>query len=190
MPASVRARYAAGDQIIREAQFPSQPVQRRFSIALRRFASWRRFALCRNSATVGKELCVARLPRTKSVGGVGFSLTRGCAESGSLNNHLRSRVSHAWLNLASQHSIQIESRADQCEMGKGLGKVAQRLALRPCLLCIKPKMIRVSQHTFKQQTGLIQFFGICLTGARQRFHEPKGAHVERALLTRESVNTG
>src|SRR5579864_3690198 len=104
--------------------------------------------------------------------------------------HLRSRVTHAWLNLASQHSIQIESGADQREMGKGLGKVAQRLALRPCLLCIKPKMIRVSQHTFKQQPGLIEPFGISLTGARQRFYEPKGAHVEGSLLTGEPVNSG
>jgi hypothetical protein len=40
-------------------------------------------------------------------------------------------------------------------MSKGLGKIAQRLALRPCLLCIKPKVIGITQHALKQQPGLI-----------------------------------
>jgi hypothetical protein len=37
------------------------------------------------------------------------------------------------LNLASQHSVQIECGADQREMCKGLGEITQRLALGPCL---------------------------------------------------------
>ena len=36
-------------------------------------------------------------------------------------------------NLAPQHSVQIECRADQCEMCKGLREIAQCLALRSCL---------------------------------------------------------
>jgi len=75
-------------------------------------------------------------------------------------------------------------------MSEGLGEIAQRLALRPGLLCIKPKMIRIAQHPFKQQSGLIQPFGIRQACACQRFHKPKGAHVKSTFLARESVNTG
>ncbi len=75
-------------------------------------------------------------------------------------------------------------------MSEGLEEIAQRLALRPGLLCIKPKMIRIAQNAFKQQSGLIQPFGIRQACACQRFHKPKGAHVKSTFLARESVNTG
>ena len=75
-------------------------------------------------------------------------------------------------------------------MSEGLGEIAQRLALRPGLLCIKPKMIRIAQHPFKQQSGLIQSFGIRQARACQRFHKPKRAYVKSTFLARESVNTG
>src|SRR5438105_14851472 len=74
-------------------------------------------------------------------------------------------------------------------MSEGLGEIAQRLALRPCLLCKKPKMIRIAQHSFKQQSGLIQPFRIRQACACQRFHKPKGTHVKSTFLARESVNT-
>src|ERR1035438_320213 len=51
-------------------------------------------------------------------------------------------------------------------------------------------MIGITQHTFKQQSGLIELFGICQTCARQRLHQPKGAHVKSAFLSWESVNPG
>src|ERR1700758_1429754 len=94
------------------------------------------------------------------------------------------------LNLAAQHAIQIECGADQRQMSEGLGEIAQRLALRPGLLCIKPKMIRIAQHAFKQQSGLVQPFWIRQACACQRFNQPKGAHVKSTFLARESVNTG
>jgi hypothetical protein len=94
------------------------------------------------------------------------------------------------LNLATQHAVQIKCGADQREMSEGLGTIAQRLALRPGLLCIKPKMIRIAQHPFEQQSGLVQPFGIRQACPCQRFHEPKGAHVKSTFLARESVNTG
>src|SRR5258706_3279603 len=49
-------------------------------------------------------------------------------------------------------------------------------------------MIGIAQHTFKQQPGVIQFFGICLTCSRQRLDEPKRAHVESPFLARQSVD--
>src|SRR6202051_1411595 len=51
-------------------------------------------------------------------------------------------------------------------------------------------MIGITQHAFKQQSSVIQFFGICQTCARQRLYEPKGAHVKSAFLSWESVNPG
>src|ERR1700688_2807563 len=95
-----------------------------------------------------------------------------------------------WLNLAPQHSIQIERSADQREMSKGLWEIAQRLALRPGLLCIKAKVIGIAKHTFKQHPGLIQLFGIRQAGARQRLYKPKGAHIESTFFARKAVNTG
>src|SRR5438309_524297 len=50
-------------------------------------------------------------------------------------------------------------------------------------------MVGIAQHTFKQQPGMIQFFGICLTCSGQRLYEPKRAHVESAFLARQSVDT-
>src|SRR5215472_13843842 len=73
-------------------------------------------------------------------------------------------------------------------MGERLRKIAQSLALGPCLLCVKPQMVGITQHTFEEQHGLIQFSRASLTGACQRLHEPEGAHVECALLARKSVN--
>ena len=95
-----------------------------------------------------------------------------------------------WSNLATQHAVQIECRADQRKMSKRLWEIAQRLALGPGLFCIKPKMIRIAQHSFKEQSRLIQPFRIRQACACQRFHKPKGAHVKSTFLARESVNTG
>lgn len=62
--------------------------------------------------------------------------------------------------LAAQHTVQIECGADQGEVCKGLREVAQGLALRPRLFRVESEMIGIPQHTFKQQPGIIQLFGI------------------------------
>src|ERR1700732_1395907 len=51
-------------------------------------------------------------------------------------------------------------------------------------------MVGITQYTLKQKPGLIQLFGIRQTGAGQRFHQPKRAHVESAFLSRKSINAG
>src|SRR5450432_34838 len=51
-------------------------------------------------------------------------------------------------------------------------------------------MIGITQHTFEQQPGLIQLFGICQTCARQCLYEPKRTHVESAFLSWEPINAG
>jgi hypothetical protein len=53
------------------------------------------------------------------------------------------------LILSAQDPIQIECGANQGKMREGLRKIAQRLALRPCLLSIKSEMIGVTQHAFE-----------------------------------------
>ena len=74
-------------------------------------------------------------------------------------------------------------------MCERLREIAKRLALWPGLLSIKSEMIGITQHAFEQESGLIEFFRNSLTGAGQRFYQPKRTHVEGALLARQSVNT-
>src|SRR5262245_57439248 len=74
-------------------------------------------------------------------------------------------------------------------MGESLRKIAERFALWPGLLCIKSEVIGITQHAVEQESRLGKFLGNCLARARQRFDKPKRAHVEGALLPRQSVNT-
>jgi len=46
--------------------------------------------------------------------------------------------------MTAQYTVQIKCSTDQCKMGEGLRKIAQRLTLRTRLLCIEPEMIRVT----------------------------------------------
>src|SRR5262245_61251189 len=75
-------------------------------------------------------------------------------------------------------------------MRERLRKIPESLALGPGLLRVKPEMVGIAQHTFEEQHGLIQFFWIGLTCARQGLHEPERAHVESAFLARKSIDTG
>src|SRR4029077_18829790 len=51
-------------------------------------------------------------------------------------------------------------------------------------------MIRITEHSFEQEPGLVELFRDSLPRARQRLHKPEGAHVECALFAGKSVNTG
>ena len=73
-------------------------------------------------------------------------------------------------------------------MRKGLREITQRFALRPGLFCVEPEMIGIAQHSFEQQPGLIEFFGMRLACACQRFYQPEGTHVKRAFFPRKTVN--
>lgn len=72
-----------------------------------------------------------------------------------------------------QPPVQIEGRADQRQMGERLWKIAQRFTLCPCLLCIKPEMVGITEHSFEEKHGLIKLFWLSLTRTRQRLYEPK-----------------
>ena len=92
--------------------------------------------------------------------------------------------------LLVQCTIQIKRRADQCKLGEGLRKVAQRFAASPNLLGIEPQMIGVSQHPFKQQPGFRQLRAIDAPRSGQRFHQPKRTHGKGALSSFEPVFSG
>src|SRR5215471_6323316 len=69
--------------------------------------------------------------------------------------------------------VQIESSADQCQMGERLWKIAQRFTLGPYLLCVKPKMVGITEHSFKQKHGFIQLFRLSLARTRQGLYQPE-----------------
>src|SRR5450755_69875 len=75
-------------------------------------------------------------------------------------------------------------------MCKRLREITQSLALRPCLFRIKPEVVGVAQHTFKQQPGFVQLFRDSHTRASERLHEPKRTHVESTLRSWKSINAG
>src|SRR5689334_15927809 len=75
-------------------------------------------------------------------------------------------------------------------MGERLREITKRFSLGPRLFCIQPEMVGITQHSFEEEHGLIQFFWIGLTRACQRLYEPEGAHVERTFLARKSIDTG
>src|ERR1022692_4061718 len=75
-------------------------------------------------------------------------------------------------------------------MCKRLREITQSLALRPCLFRIKPEVVGIAQHTFKQQPGFLQLFRNSHTGASDPLYEPKRTHIESTLRSRKSVNAG
>src|ERR1700722_8253990 len=73
-------------------------------------------------------------------------------------------------------------------MSKRLREIAQSLALRPRLFRIKPEMVGITQHSFKQQLGFVQLSRYSRTRASERFYKPKRTHIKSTLRSRESVN--
>src|ERR1700722_14891345 len=73
-------------------------------------------------------------------------------------------------------------------MCKRLREITQSLALRPCLFRIKPKVVGVAEHTFKQQPGFLQLFRSSHPRASERLYEPKRTHIESTLRSRKAVN--
>src|ERR1700676_2984784 len=75
-------------------------------------------------------------------------------------------------------------------MCKRLGEIAQGLALRPCLFRIKPEVVGIAQHPFKQQLGFVQLFRHSRTRASERLYQPKRTHIESTLRSLKYVNEG
>lgn len=75
-------------------------------------------------------------------------------------------------------------------MGKGLREIAQGLAAVARFFRIEAQVVGVSEHPFEQELCLIQLPPIRPSEARQRFHEPKAAHVEGPLCAVQPVGSG
>src|ERR1700683_5586110 len=75
-------------------------------------------------------------------------------------------------------------------MCKRLREIAQGLALRPCLFRIKPEVVGIAQHPFKQQLGFVQLFWVSRTRASERLYQPKRTHIKGSLRSWKSINAG
>src|ERR1700729_1277554 len=78
--------------------------------------------------------------------------------------------------------VEIGGDADQCQVGEGLGEVAQLLARRADFLGVEPQVVGVSEQFLEHEPGLVQ-----APGASECFYVPEGAHRERALFTPQAV---
>ena len=72
-------------------------------------------------------------------------------------------------------------------MRKSLRKVPQPFPAGPRLLRIKPQVVGVAQHLLKHQPRLIQPARVAPPGARQRLHQPEGAHIESAFMPGQPI---
>src|SRR5579875_2996093 len=71
---------------------------------------------------------------------------------------------------AGEGAIKIGSRTDECQVGKGLGKIAQVLAAAAQLLRVKTEVVGIAEHLVKEELRLFQLMGTC-----QAFDVPERA---------------
>src|SRR5579883_992695 len=77
--------------------------------------------------------------------------------------------------------VQVIRRADEAEVGKRLGKVAQLFAREAQFFRIQAQVVGVAEVLFKVKPGLLH-----VAGAGQTLHIPKRAHGKCSLTARES----
>jgi HEAT repeat protein len=70
---------------------------------------------------------------------------------------------------------------------EGLRIVAQRLAGASRLLGVKPQVVRVAEHALEDRAGIFQVAAVGAAGVPERLDQPEGAHVEGALVPRQTV---
>src|SRR5437588_10749550 len=76
-----------------------------------------------------------------------------------------------------QPPVEVVSRADHCDVGQPLRKVAEMLSPRPDLLGEQSQMVCVSQELLEHQSGSLQ-----IARSRQTLHVPEGANRKRPLV--------
>ena len=99
----------------------------------------------------------------------------------------RSLANRLLLAAPGQCTIQVEGGANEGQVGERLWEVAEGFAARARLLRVEAQVVAIAQHLFKEQASLGQILRVSPARARQRFHEPKAAHVEGSLHTRQSI---
>src|SRR6195256_4223687 len=78
--------------------------------------------------------------------------------------------------------VEVDGGADHCEVGEGLGEVAEELAALADFLRVEPEMVRVGEHLLEDELRVLE-----LPGSSEAFDIPEGAHGERALAAVESI---
>ena len=91
------------------------------------------------------------------------------------------------LALTAERPVEVESRADEGQVGEGLREVAKRFSAMSRFFGIKTEMVGVPQHLFKDEPGLIKPRGIGSPGPGQRLDEPKRAEIESPFIAVEAV---
>src|SRR5690554_5523034 len=81
-----------------------------------------------------------------------------------------------------QPAVEVHRSADQSHVCERLWVVSKRFPGRTGLLGIQAEMVRIGEHLFEDEPGLVQ-----TPSAGQRLAQPKGTHIERPFLTRQSV---
>src|SRR6266851_8466990 len=86
------------------------------------------------------------------------------------------------LASAVQRTVEVDSRADQRQVGEGLREVSQRLSRRANLLGVEPEMVGVGEHLFEDHPSLPDS-----AGPGERLDIPERAQVERALAVGDPI---
>src|SRR5690242_3479055 len=81
-------------------------------------------------------------------------------------------------------AVQLESCADQRYVCKRLGKIAEVFSGRTKLLREQPEMIRITQHSFKQEPRPTD-----IARTSETFDIPERAHTEGAFFSGEAVRS-
>src|SRR5215212_11182690 len=81
-----------------------------------------------------------------------------------------------------QGTVEVDGRAYEGEVGKGLGEVAQGLAAGPDLLGVEAEVVGVREHLLQSEAGLVEAASLC-----QALDEPEGAETEAAFIAPETV---
>ncbi len=77
--------------------------------------------------------------------------------------------------------IQIEGGADQGQMTKSLGRVAELLSADGDLLGEDAEVVGEGEHVLEHVDRLLEVLGVVEAGPGQRLDQPEGAHAEGAF---------
>ena len=91
------------------------------------------------------------------------------------------------LARAPEGSVEVERSADQGEVRKRLGEIAQSLATVTRLLGIKSEMVGVPEHLFKHESGIVEPGAIVAPRPGQGLDEPEGADIKSPLFSPQAV---
>ena len=93
------------------------------------------------------------------------------------------------LLLRPEGPVEIEGSADQSQVGERLREIAKRFAGWAGLFRVDAEMIRITQHLFEEEPGVVKSCGVGPAGPSQSLDEPERAHVESSLSARQAIRS-